>query len=952
MLDSTPDSAPAQSHTPRQRVSFNHDWRFQKGDFTDGNPLGAGYTIEKWRWKSGKDMSALTEDTSGPGWKDATATDDVFGQRSGFAWFRTTLAPRAVAAKTPLVLSFSGVDDNATVYLNGQKLFSHQGWDQPFEVPIAEVWKAGQPNELAVLVENTAGPGGIGVVGLQIGAPTAASVARADFNDKEWRQLNLPHDWGIEGPFQQDLPGETGKLPWSGVAWYRKRFTVPAGDQGRRFVLEIDGAMSYSTVWLNGQAVGGWPYGYNSYQVDLTPFIKLGAENVLAIRLDNPPESSRWYPGGGIYRNVWLLKTGPLHVAPWGTYVTTSVQQDAATVNVATTLQNESAQVETVRLVSTLLDADGKPVATNETRVVLPPGQQQVSNAQLMVKSPRLWSLPDPHRYTLVSQIMQSSKVLDRYTTPFGIRTIRWDANQGFLLNGSRVRLNGVCLHHDLGALGAALNVRALQRQLEIMQEMGANAIRTSHNPPAPELLDLCDRMGILVIDEFADTWKIAKKPNGYAKLFDTWAEKDLRAMLRRDRNHPCIIAWSTGNEVREQYGGNDVSQFLTDIVHSEDPTRPVTTGNDQIPAGYNGFQKTLDIFGYNYKPFEYAKFHAANPDMPLFGSETASTISSRGEYFFPVSDNQGEGKSDFQVSSYDLYAPGWASPPDREFKGQDENPFVAGEFVWTGFDYLGEPTPYNSDSTVLTNFQTPEERAKAEKELKELGKIRVPSRSSYFGIVDLAGFKKDRFYLYQARWRPDLPMAHILPHWNWPERVGLVTPVHVYTSGDEAELFLNGKSLGRKKKGLYQYRLRWNDVVYEPGELRVVAYKNGQQWAEEAVKTTGPAAQVTLHSDRSVITADGQDLAFVTVSIADKDGLMVPRSKNHLRFEISGPGEIVATDNGDATDHTSFQAKERNAYNGLALVIVRSQRGHAGPIALTASSAGLRAGQIIIVSR
>ncbi|HEX8551286.1 MAG TPA: beta-galactosidase GalB [Abditibacteriaceae bacterium] len=771
---------------------------------------------------------------------------------------------------------------------------------------------------------------------------------KVQFEDSQWRTLNLPHDWGIEGPFDQELPGETGKLPWHGVAWYRKTFQIPADEIGQHFTLEIDGAMSHSTVWLNGENMGGWPYGYSSYSLDLTSAVNEG-KNTLAIRLDNLPDSSRWYPGGGIYRNVWLKQTGPIHVGQWGTQVSATID---GIVTVATTLKNENANAETVRSKSTVLDANANEVATHETELVLQPNEETVSRANLSVPSPHLWSIKDPHCYTLISQIVQGDTVLDSYETPFGIRSIRWDANAGFLLNEKRVQLNGVCLHHDLGALGAAINTRALQRQIEIMQEMGCNAIRTAHNPPAPEFLDLCDRMGVLVIDEFSDTWTIAKKPNGYAPLFKEWAEKDLRAMLRRDRNHPCIVAWSTGNEIGEQYEGHDVSQFLTDIVHSEDTTRPATTGNDRIPSGYNGFQKTVDVFGYNYKPVEYPKFHAENPEIPLYGSETASTISSRGEYFFPVTDDPEGGKSDFQMSSYDLSVPGWATTPDREFQGQDENPFVAGEFVWTGFDYLGEPTPYTSDTTVLTNFHTPEAQAKAAKELEEMGKLSVPSRSSYFGIVDLAGFPKDRFYLYQSRWRPDLPLAHILPHWTWPERIGETTPVHVYTSGDEAELFLNGESLGRKKKAQYEYRLRWDDVIYQPGEVRVVAYKNGVAWAESAIQTTGVATQIALRCDRDVLSADGEDLSFVTVSVVDDDWLVVSRSKNRLTFEISGPGEIVATDNGDATDHTPFQSKERNAFNGLALVVVRSVTGQSGAITLSASASGLKTGEVILTSQ
>ena len=781
------------------------------------------------------------------------------------------------------------------------------------------------------------------------------------FDDGGWRRLNLPHDWGIEGPFDQALPGETGKLPWAGTGWYRKHFNVPASDRGRQLYLDIDGAMAYASVWLNGKYVGGWPYGYASFRLDLTPYVEAGAENVLAIRLDNPPESSRWYPGGGIYRNVWLVKTAPVHVGHWGTYVTTpEVTPAAATVDLKVTVDNRASTDANVTLKTLVyeLAADGrkagKPVATfAPAGLKIASKERATVGASARVNQPKLWSIAQPSLYVAVTDVEQNGQVIDRHETTFGIRTIKFDAAQGFLLNGARVRLNGVCNHHDLGALGAALNTRALERQLEILKEMGVNAIRTSHNPPAPELLELCDRMGIVVMDEAFDAWKRAKKMNDYHLLFDDWHERDVRALVRRDRNHPSVILWSTGNEIGEQGTpeGHRISATLTRIVHEEDLTRPVIAGANNTNAGYNGFQKTLDAFGYNYKPNEYGKFRQANPAMPLVGSETASTISSRGEYFFPVVEDKSKGQANFQMSSYDLYAPRWATTPDTEFKGQDEYPFVFGEFVWTGFDYLGEPTPYNADVTNLLNFSDPAERARMQKELEELGKIRVPSRSSYFGIIDLAGFKKDRFYIYQARWRPELPMAHILPHWNWPERMGEVTPVHVYTSGDEAELFLNGRSLGRKKKEQFQYRLRWDEVKYEPGELRVVAYKNGQRWAEARAQTTGPAARLMLAADRARIKADGQDLSFVTVTVADKDGRLVPRSKNRVRFEISGPGEIVAVDNGDATSHASFQAKERDAYNGLALVIVRAKAGQPGRIKLKAVADGLKGADIAIVT-
>lgn len=947
--------ARAQTSNPRQRLLFNADWRFHKEEKTGANSSHSGYSLQKWRWKSGSDIAALTADTNGADWKDAAPGDDVFRKQKGFAWFRTTLQPPAANGKTAPLLRFAGVDDNATVYLNGEKLMTHQGWNDAFDVPLGAAWKLNAPNELAVLVENTANSGGIGQATLEIEELGAPAPAKAGFDDSAWRKLDLPHDWGVEGAFDIDLPGETGKLPWPGIGWYRKRFNISRSDANRRITLEVDGAMSYAKIWLNGQLVGEWPYGYSSWAFDLTPFIQVGAENVLAIRLDNKPDSSRWYPGGGIYRDVWLSKTAPVHVAHWGTQVTTQIEGATTQVSAKTTLQNEGATPRPVLVVTTVLDAKGKAVATAQTRLTLAAGASQTVQAQLPLVNAQKWALQNPYRYTLMSQVRSGREVLDEHQTPFGVRTIEWNAQKGFLLNGQRVPLNGVCLHHDLGALGAAWNRRAAQRQLEILRRMGVNAIRTSHNPPAPGFLDLCDEMGFLVIDEFSDTWKAAKKPNGYARLFDKWAEKDLRAMLRRDRNHPSIIAWSIGNEVGEQWsgeGGLQTARFLAGIVRSEDTSRLVTSGNNATEAGFNGFQRTTDVFGYNYKPGDYARFHQSNPDIPFYGSETASTISSRGEYFFPVGNDKSGGQSDFQMSSYDLYAPGWAMPPDVEFEGQDRTPFVAGEFVWTGFDYLGEPTPYNADVTNLLNYADPQERARAEAELKALGKIKVPSRSSYFGIVDLAGFPKDRFYLYQARWRPDLPLAHILPHWNWPERVGEVTPVHVYTSGDEAELFLNGESQGRRKKGQYQYRLRWDDVRYQPGELRVVAYKNGQEWAQETVKTTGAPAKIALEADRSRITADGSDLSFVTVRIADAAGQTVPRTKNAISFSITGPAEIVATDNGNAIDLTPFKSPQRNAYNGLALVIVRAKKGQSGSITLRATADGLAAGQTIITAR
>jgi beta-galactosidase len=802
------------------------------------------------------------------------------------------------------------------------------------------------------------------------------SYVRPGFDDSGWRQLDLPHDWGIEGPFSQDLPGDTGKLPWAGVGWYRKHFTMPAGDSTREIFLDIDGAMAYSEVWLNGQFIGGWPYGYTSFRLELTPYLKFGEQNVLAIRLDNPPDSSRWYPGSGLYRHVWLVKAAPVRVTHWGTFVTTPrITAEEAMVNVDFEVEDQTADKVALEVTTRVFELGpdntrgAEPVAISApVHVEIDPwrAREAMRSNLLTVSHPKLWDLQHPQRYVAVTTVASGGKVVDEYSTPFGIRTIAFDPDRGFLLNGRHVPIQGVCDHHDLGALGTAINTRALERQLQLLQSMGCNAIRTSHNPPAPELLELCDKLGMLVMDEAFDCWHSGKKLaagshrddlhpayNDYAKVFDDWHERDLRALVRRDRNHPCVILWSIGNEVIEQHttDGWKYAEALAAIVRQEDRTRPVTSAFNNLQSGYDGFQTAVDVVGFNYKPEEYPRFHAAHPTMAVFGSETASCVSSRGEYFFPVSDNKAEGRADFQVSSYDLYAPRWAFPPDVEFKGLDEAPFAAGEFVWTGFDYLGEPTPYNADVTNLLNFTDPAEQAKMAQELKELGKIRVPSRSSYFGIIDLAGFPKDRYYIYQARWRPDFPMAHILPHWNWPDRVGQVTPVMVYTSGDEAELFLNGKSLGRRKKGPLEYRLRWDEVKYEPGELQVVAYKDGRKWAEDVMRTTGPAARVLLQADRAVLKADGQDLSFITVTIADKDGLLVPRSKNHVKFTIAGPGEIAAVDNGDATSFEPFQASERDAYNGLALVIVRTKAGEPGTIRLTAQSDGLAPAEITLTS-
>ncbi len=801
-------------------------------------------------------------------------------------------------------------------------------------------------------------PGNANAMGdIYMAAEGSPSVS--NYDDSSWRQLSLPHDWGIEGPFRDDLDNDTAKLPWQGIGWYRKHFILPAKDKGKRIFIDFDGAMANAQVWLNGKYIGTWPYGYNSFELELTDAVNFDADNVIAVRLDTEHWGSRWYPGAGIYRNVWLVKTEPVHVAHWGGSVTTpSITAARGDADIAVTIENQSTLEATASVTTEILEMRsdgtvGKKVAVSQP-VELTIGTNICKTAELNagVSNPKLWDIVSPTRYLARTTVNVDGRVSDIYDQSFGFRTIEFTARDGFKLNGRRVELQGTCNHHDLGPLGAAFNERALERQLEILKDMGCNALRTSHNPPAPEFLDLADKMGFLVMDEAFDCWHAGKRTNDYSRLFDEWHKRDLQAMVWRDRNHPSITLWSIGNEVKEQKGP-ELAKPLRDIVHAEDPTRPVTAACSVAQASTNGFQTAVDVFGLNYKTgfYSIALNYPGNENKPMLASESASCISSRGEYFFPPK-RGAVSEVNFQVSSYDEDAPSWATTVDEEFSTLDHHRAFMGEFVWTGFDYLGEPTPYNKDVSNLLNFSDPEQQAVLKKQLDELGKIKVPSASSYFGIIDLCGFKKDRFYEYQARWRPDYPMAHILPHWNWPDRIGIVTPVHVYTSGDEAELFLNGKSLGRKKKGPFEYRLRWDDVVYQPGELKVVAYRNGKTWAQDTVKTTGPAAKLVLEADRSKIRADGSDLSYITVKIADKNGLLVPGARNLVKFEVQGPGEIAAVGNGDATSHEPFQAKQRSAYNGLCLVIIRAQAGKEGKITLRAEAEGLSRSEIVITSK
>ncbi len=768
-----------------------------------------------------------------------------------------------------------------------------------------------------------------------------SGAQRQPFDDSTWSALNLPHDWAIDGPFDASLNPQTGALPVSGIGWYRKAFTLPTAVRGQVVSVEFDAAMANSRVWLNGKELGGRPNGYIGLYFDLTPYLRFGgAENLLAVRLSPETNASRWYPGAGIYRNVWLDITGPTHIAHWGTQVNvTKLSSTVASVALRTTLRNERATPVDVELNTSIVDAKGVNVATTRLHARLAARSMRTIPAIVSVPSPKHWDIEHPYLYTAISEVIESTGVVDRYATPLGIRRIDFDRERGLVLNGRTVRLHGVCLHHDLGALGSAVNRRAIERQLQILQAAGVNAIRTSHNPPAPELLDLADRMGFLVLDEAFDMWRIPKSANDYSKYFDAWSEKDLRDMVRRDRNHPSIFMWSIGNEIPEQSSptGWREARRLTRIVHSEDRSRPTTSAfSDWQGAIRNKLAAEVDIPGFNYSPTQYPQILRNHPTWIIYGSETASCVSSRGTYHFPLQKYQKH--ESLQLSGYDIIAPAWAYCPDVEFDAQERSPAVLGEFVWTGFDYLGEPTPYFASATdSATDW---------------------PARSSYFGMIDLAGFPKDRYFLYQSVWTKS-PMVHLLPHWNWPDHLGQPIPVMVYTNADEVELFLNGQSLGIQhalseripipvgpnvsESGIFKskYRLLWN-VPYAPGVLLAIARRQGQEVARDARYTADSPARVRLIPDRDHISADGDDLSFITARIEDAAGHLVPTANDLIEFKAQGTGGIEAVDNGNAASVEPFHADYRRAFNGLALLVIRSRAGQAGSIAVSARSGNL----------
>lgn len=770
------------------------------------------------------------------------------------------------------------------------------------------------------------------------------------FDDSKWQSVCIPHDWAIYGPFSRDYDlqkvaitqngeskasvktGRTGGLPYVGVGWYRRSLEVQQFDaESQTVTLVFDGAMSEAQVFVNGTKACFWPYGYNSFYCDITSLLHAdGKHNVLAVRLENRPESSRWYCGAGLYRNVHLVVTQRTHIPVWGTYVTTPhVAKDFATVCIKTQVENAPSSGMTLQ--TRIFSPQGELVAEKTTSGMQHDGNPD--NQNILINNPQLWSPETPSLYTARSILSVDGRQVDEYTTRFGIRSIEVVAGKGFFLNGEQRKIKGVCNHHDLGPLGAAVNVAALRHQLTLLKEMGCEAIRTSHNMPAPELVELCDEMGLMMMIEPFDEWDIAKCKNGYHRYFAQWAEKDLVNMVRHYRNHPSVVMWSVGNEVPTQCDeqGYRVASMLQNICHREDPTRPVTCGMDQVSCVLgNGFAAQLDVPGFNYRVNRYEEAFSKLPQGVVLGSETCSTVSSRGVYKFPVEKKADAVYSDHQSSSYDLEYCSWSNVPDDDFAMSEDYDWVLGQFVWTGFDYLGEPSPYDTDAW--------------------------PNHSSMFGIIDLASIPKDRYYLYRSIWNKRAHTLHILPHWTWQGREGKVTPVFVYTDYPEVELFVNGKSMGRQKKNnttlQHRYRLMWNDVVYQPGELKAVAYDAaGNEVATQIVKTAGKAVRLELKVDCATLKANGKDLAYITVSAVDKDGNLCPADSRLVSFKVKGAGQYRAAANGDATCLDLFHLPQMHLFGGQLTAIVQTSD-KAGDITFTSSAAGLRSASLTLDAR
>jgi beta-galactosidase len=926
---------------PRQIQSFDRDWRFYAGEingaeqseFNDSSwlkvdvpydwsieglarpesKIGNGTEINavngEWRFNKGDDLNWQKPDLDDGSWQTVKLPStweqhSSYTQENVYGWYRRELTVPAELKGKDIFINLGKIDDADETYFNGIKIggmgtFPPQyttAWDllRIYKVP-DKIINHGGKNIIAVRVFDGVMGGGIYHDGTRV----------------------------TEGIFESTSPGGSGAgYINAGIGWYRKAFKLPENVQGKRVFIEFDGVYMNSDVWLNGVHLGNRPYGYSSFQYELTQHLKFGSrENVLAVRVNVQQPCTRWYSGAGIYRHVRLTVTDPVHIAQWGTYVTTpKVSEDEATVRVETKIRNQSTLAQQVMLETIIKDESGHEIANSNSIQKIEAESISIFEQFLKVPKPKLWSLENPSLYQVESKVNVNDRTVDAGVTPFGIRTFEFTLDKGFFLNGKHVDIKGVCMHHDLGSLGVAVNVRAIERQLEIMKSMGCNAIRTSHNPPAPELLDLCDRMGFLVMDEAFDEWKRLKTTYGYGQFFDEWSERDLTDMILRDRNHPSVILWSIGNEIPEQDNANgyEMSKRLVEICYKEDPTRPVTSGSNNPEAAVKtGFSKPLDVLGINYSmPF----YQTLKGEAKLVASETASAVSTRGEYNLVQDGNtlKIEKELNNQCTSYDVASPSWGNTAESTLKAVKNAPWIAGEFVWTGFDYIGEPTPFS-----------------------------WPSASSYFGIVDLCGFPKDRFYLYQSQWL-DQPMVHILPHWNWKGFEGQEIPVWCYSNCESIELFLNGKSLGEKKfSDTKDLHLVWN-IPYAPGTLSAIAKKNGKSICTDEVQTAGAPSKIVLTTDRTEISADGEDLSYIKIAIVDQEGRICPNAENLVKFKIEGEGVIAGVGNGNPISHEYFKAYERKAFHGLCQAVVQS-KGEQGIIRLSAESEGLQASQVLI---
>ncbi|MFJ1261070.1 DUF4982 domain-containing protein [Capnocytophaga canis] len=788
------------------------------------------------------------------------------------------------------------------------------------------------------------------------------NFSQISVNDKKWQNVVVPHDWAIYGPFDiendvqrtaikqdgQVAPiehsGRTGGLPFVGVGWYRTSFDVAGFNADKKVFIKFDGAMSNAEVFVNGQKAGEWHHGYNTFFLDVTPFVK-AKNNTLAVRLENLTQQSRWYPGAGLYRNVHVITKNKTHIPIWGIQLTTpEIEKNFAKIQLKTEIESQNRS--NIEVETEIFNPKGEKIASDRKKY-----DEFVINNKIQqdiyVKNPVLWDIQQPNLYKAVTKIYENGTLKDTETTTFGIRKIEIKPNDGLYLNGRKIKFQGVCMHHDLGAIGAAVNEAAIRRQIRIMQDMGVNAIRTAHNMPAPEYVRIADEMGMMLALESFDEWAIPKVENGYNRYFKDWAAKDLTNLVRHFRNNPSVVMWFIGNEVEEQsvQEGAKVARWLQDIIHKHDGTRPVSNGMDRPDHVFkNNMAATMQVAGFNYRPFRYQEAYKLLPQQIILGSETASTISSRGVYKFPVERKSMPKYEDQQTSSYDVEHCGWSNLPEDDWIQHEDLPYTIGEFIWTGFDYLGEPTPYY---------------------------VEWPAHSSYFGAVDLAGLPKDRFYLYRSHWNKEAETLHVLPHWNWEGREGQVTPIFVYTNYPSAEVFINGKSQGKRSKDLNipldgsytkeaqqsferqkRYRLMWLDTKYEAGEVKVIAYdKNGKAVAEKIVKTAGKPHSLRLTADRNVITADGKDLSFITIEAVDKDGNLCPNVNDLVTFKVSGAGTYRAAANGDATSTDQFHLPKMHLFNGKLVAIVQSSE-KAGEITFEAKSKGLKTAVIKVKTK